>query len=483
MAYPEWPPGTCLAVTHQEDGEHYFQVFQSEDDQNVIDTTKPEATEFALPEWKDNSHFVYKFGRKYNFGPAAYDEGGQYKHGLYMQLSSYNYAEHAIMGDKLNLQWSESETVKGGNRILTLGNGNKLTYGQINALGGDFFATMNPICNGNGFEEQCRFFEHAYATLGEQKIGKIEAEGIIGLHDREIKAVQEAINEQTSTSNAYKNLAQKGTMSFGLLDKQDEDLTKLTWGRQGPSYIRMAQLNLDHFGSDAHTAYNAGHTCAMHAAAAGDLELGYSMNAFADHFLGDCFASGHIRTPRKKLHGSSKDVQEALDFILGVVAGKIKIDGAGGAKIVVATGAVAPDLCSKFMHDEDNALGLWVTNARGDRWKAYGDKKLFEKDNAQNAAFMQQALQASVDEVYQAYVTKIVPSDVNQFAAWKITPNVANGNHSPLFLPDGRYRKDWKNPRSTQYNDPNAYVKWPPWEGYRTLAVSLSRSDYFKNLR
>lgn len=28
------------------------------------------------------------------------------------------------------------------------------------------------------------------------------------------------------------------------------------------------------------------------------------MNAFADHFLEDSFATGHMRTPRRMLHGS-----------------------------------------------------------------------------------------------------------------------------------------------------------------------------------
>jgi hypothetical protein len=47
---------------------------------------------------------------------------------------------------------------------FNLPNGNKLSYGQINGLGGDFFATMTPICMGSSFEEQCTLFEKAFAT-------------------------------------------------------------------------------------------------------------------------------------------------------------------------------------------------------------------------------------------------------------------------------------------------------------------------------
>lgn len=116
-------------------------------------------------------------------------------------------------------------------------------------------------------------------------------------------AVKEAATKGTSNSKAYKAMKQAGVTC--ILDKEDEELTAITWNRDPgqPFYLRMAQLNLDHFSADARAAYNAGHTCAIQTAAAGDLQKGYAMNAFADHFLGVCFASGHIRTPRRILHG------------------------------------------------------------------------------------------------------------------------------------------------------------------------------------
>lgn len=68
------------------------------------------------------------------------------------------------------------------------------------------------------------------------------------------------------------------------------------------------------------------------------------------------------------------------------------------------------------MHDEDNSLRLWIRNRSGKQWKAYGDKKLFEKGNEQNKALMEECLQASVDEVYKAFTTKQVPPS-DAFAA------------------------------------------------------------------
>jgi hypothetical protein len=73
-------------------------------------------------------------------------------------------------------------------------------------------------------------------------------------------------------------------------------------------YLGLAVIDFDHFGEDARRAYNAGHTAALRKAASGKdaktLETVHAMNAFADHFLEDSFASRHLRVPRRQLHGS-----------------------------------------------------------------------------------------------------------------------------------------------------------------------------------
>lgn len=168
---------------------------------------------------------------------------------------------------------------------------------------------------------------------------------------KELDAVKDAVAPGQSTSEAYKGLKSPGMTR--VFDKEDEELTKITWDRTDPSYIRMAQLNLDHFGEDSRIAYNAGHTMALKIPAAGDLEIGYAMNAFADHFLGDSFASGHFRTPRRVLHGDNKDVQGAVNWVLDqikrVADSNYKPDPCTGDNTILfnAVAAVAPDLCSK----------------------------------------------------------------------------------------------------------------------------------------
>jgi hypothetical protein len=193
------------------------------------------------------------------------------------------------------------------------------------------------------------------------------------------------------------------------------------------------------------------------------------VNAFADHFLTDLFSAGHLRVPRKPLQAASlttgyKTVDAVLLPALNSLLG-------------------APDMLggmlAKKMHDEDGASGLKVRNARGDQWTAYGDGYLFDGPSTQNLAFVRQAVQISIDEVWQAYTNpqpylqdpdspgypcpmgalRIVPDlkDVNQ-------PTSTN-NPAPLFILDGSTIK-----RRTDCNDPNNHQYISDWTTLGTLA-------------
>lgn len=48
----------------------------------------------------------------------------------------FEYAEHASLGDTLNLQWSDGTSTLAKDHTFHLPNGLKVTYGQINALAG-----------------------------------------------------------------------------------------------------------------------------------------------------------------------------------------------------------------------------------------------------------------------------------------------------------------------------------------------------------
>lgn len=183
------------------------------------------------------------------------------------------------------------------------------------------------------------------------------------------------------------------------MNDEDEDFDEATGGG-GPGspifgrYSGLALTNLDHFGVDAMICYRAGHIAAQQAAVQAsksanpdhDLMVAYAINAFADHFLTDLFAAGHMRTPRRKIYEYKSNLGFQLD-------------------------PISAGICAKAMHDEDNKFGLWVENKRGDRWVAYGDARYRDLQNAANRAIMKKALQQSMDDVWNAFHTGNIISD------------------------------------------------------------------------
>ena len=145
--------------------------------------------------------------------------------------------------------------------------------------------------------------------------------------------------------------------------------------------------------------YKAGHTAALNQAInanrTGNTTLltgAYFLEAFAQHYLTDLFAGGHTREPRRILHWTY-------------------IDGDVGLP-----SPYPADRCAQKQHDEENANGLWVTNAIGESWASYGDKELFSNKSTPNFGQAVKACQAGVAEIYGAFRTGTAPSTANYAA-------------------------------------------------------------------
>ena len=68
------------------------------------------------------------------------------------------------------------------------------------------------------------------------------------------------------------------------------------------------------------------------------------------------------------------------------------------------------------MHGGDNKYnGLCVTNKRGDKWIAYGDGMLLKEESRDNLKIAPEAVQKSVDQVYQAYLNPAVVTGLIPF--------------------------------------------------------------------
>ncbi len=204
------------------------------------------------------------------------------------------------------------------------------------------------------------------------------------------------------------------------------------------NYINLAEHNEDHFGFYNIKRYVTEHEHALTLAArahelrqSGDAGADEALRealfqaAFADHFLTDGFASGHIRNPRRQTlawaesHGYSRRTAAAF---------------------------------SKILHDRDGEIresgehGLAVHNARGDDWFARCDSQLFYKNNGDTRAveLVTEAVEISLDEFFATYDTGKIPD--GRFPAIALVPypadsavNLTEAVRVDRFLPKRAY--------------------------------------------
>jgi hypothetical protein len=354
--------------------------------------------------------------------------------------------EHTAIGDATLLRFiKDAPAIPASQVELHLPNGLALTYGQVVALGGDFYGIPEqPISEGATPPDRIQRFANAFNSLAVLPAANAEAKLILGVMQKEIAAVKQAILDGKQPHEAYDALG----------DTLSEEWNKITGGGSFVSalfplgrYLKLAANNTDHFAEGALAAYIAGHTAAMQQAVlaknSGDeklLEIAYAMNAFADHYLTDLFSAGHLRVPRKQL-------------------------------AAVVTPSDLGSLITRFMHDEDSKFGLNVSNGNGDQWRAYGDKRYFDVIDSANRVQVNQAVQLSADEIFAAYLSGVAPSP-SHFSALKKLPDlqaVLNpaGNFSPLFRVEGSKvlrRKDVNN-----LNDTTTVDDWWGWSTYLLL--------------
>ncbi|UVL20248.1 phospholipase [Pseudomonas sp. B21-044] len=357
-------------------------------------------------------------------------------------------AEHTAIGDNTLLRYETGQPGTPAHQSpLPLPNGLNLTYGQVIALGGDFYGVPErPIADGGNDAERVERFIQAFDSLARLPAAKAEAEQILAVMQEEIRAANQAIKDGRQPHEAYDALGDSLSARWNRITGGGSFASDLfPLGR----YLKLAASNWDHFGPWALLAYQAGHAAALQQAlkarasgAERDLQLAYAMNAFADHFLTDLFSAGHLRVPRKALADT-------------------------------VTPSDVGSLISRFMHDEDSKYGLAVRNAEGEQWRAYGDKRYFDSVDVANRRQVARAVQRSADEVFQAFAEGHVPQ-AKDFSALRLAPDLhaaeqdlVPGNFAPLYFQDGKAvlrRKD-----VNDLNDRNRIDDWWGWSTYLLL--------------
>ncbi|KAJ7766472.1 hypothetical protein DFH07DRAFT_955203 [Mycena maculata] len=343
--------------------------------------------------------------------------------------------EHELIGDKVKLKFHGKDPISGSQFAYKAGAQGEytLSYGLIVALAGDFYGNYTA---GPGDAEQ---LSDNWDDDNPQKSVKLAfelAESLSADKEQYLGAVMSTMKKEwKEVIDGMRNGMDVAQIFHGFGEKYDKqfniDTEKVPILGVG-AYALLAHCNWDHFGQCAYNAYKAVHSAALDVArkaftrpdkAEEILCAAYFLEAYAQHFLTDLFSSGHLRTPRRALHKTLFPSFATSDH----------------SQFFDPVDWLSPrDRCAQKMHDEDCANGLWVTNAVGDTWAAYGDKQLLSGKSYQNFLQAVKACQAGVDEVFEASQNgKTRPP--NMFYALQLTPilEVLNdANFSPMYKYD-----------------------------------------------
>lgn len=127
------------------------------------------------------------------------------------------------------------------------------------------------------------------------------------------------------------------------------------------------------------------------------------------------------------------------------------------------------------MHDEDNAIGLQVQNPAGQTWTVYGDKRALDEVDEDNKSRCAEAVQASADEIYEAWRSRAAPS-IDQYKAWSHAPTLASARGSqelaPLFTD--------RNERRAEIIGRKKWTFTGSWS-FETTAVACWNSGWWKH--
>ena len=263
------------------------------------------------------------------------------------------------------------------NRVARRSEDVVLSYGEIVALSGDFYASPEDL-----FDERPALVPWLW-------------------EDNDLSDLQAAFAAELKWI--------RGARGLEYPDKN------LAYWWNAKHYIELALANDVHFGWHNVVAYCRHHATALEQARRAretgdpvDWRRARYTNGFADHFLTDAFAAGHIRVPRAQTRAWAAE-RGYSEKLAGTLC-KLVHDQDGHV-----------DTLHGDPHKHTGAEGLRVTNARGDDWVTRCDNQLFiarVKDPAIEQPVA--AVAASCDELLGAYLHGEVVT--GEFAALERVP-------------------------------------------------------------
>lgn len=323
----------------------------------------------------------------FDYEQTAHDfELNQHEHSEIKQTNYTDAQEHLIIGGEILLKISEKLKVRSNkynvvNIKLSNGNDLPLTFADLGYLAGDFIGDPDAQIGGHSL------------ILGEEAfVDNFEAMESVPNKDY-LPEIIKLVNQQTKSnmnnisSGSALDIPEDANISFNCVT--GGGCNKFTWRFKQGLYTKLASRNHDHFGQDAIDSYLAGHSLALKTASWAKrlsspdlLRQAYAYEAFAQHYLTDLAASGHLRTPRKDI----ADWCSYTPYILSL------------------------DLAN-IMHQEDNVNGIYVTDMNGDSWFASGDNEMFINRDSKQLNKLVEKMQKSADQVYDIYTGSISVND------------------------------------------------------------------------
>ncbi len=398
---------------------------------------------------------------------------------LFLTINSLSYAspintklryeslEHLFLGHFVVLKFIDKYgniiiEPNGGEPIKLVSNESSsyaLSFPDIVYLAGDFIA--DPTLNISGYraidsysEDELRYnfivnfnyfdgwYQGDYVSANKIQVGSF-------LPEINAIVMQELLDNTDAILN-NKPIKVNDDLAFncatgGQCDTQSDLITKKGL------YMMASSKGGDHFGVYAETNYITGHKLAMELAASAknsdDLRNAYAYEAYANHYLTDSFAAGHLRTPITDfMHLQNEMALNVLEPIIGEF-------GLSKDDVLLSF--------AKFMHDTENKNGLWIRTQQNMRpWISYGDAELFVKENNTNVEIIQTTMQHGVDQVFEIYkqrnnhdINKLIMQNITEMKTW--LPDLDFVKQTPLnqspdlfvingYLYENGYR-DWSN--------------------------------------
>src|SRR5581483_3900456 len=299
------------------------------------------------------------------------------------RIQCFDSYEHKALGD-----------AGGGDQKIKLDCGLTISWGDATCLMGDFYGSEEALMKADK-QEVLRLLAAVQTETGEAEE-----------HGGKPTGKESAKNEKKfEGSTAWRDVSHYDEAGHKTGKKEGQ-----ARGTEGKTYIELADENGDHFSPANAGRYQTMHEKALLLAARAHDETDEAKkdallneanltDAAACHFLTDAFSSGHAISGATGRQAGAEVWKEQHGAIIAAITSAAKNDGALFGHIaknsgitttpeiaglietavrglVSALGSHAPSLCLKLVHDKLNSDGLDVINARGDKWKTFGDTNL-----------------------------------------------------------------------------------------------------------